>query len=178
MEEIFSKRIQKVEGSYLQYHEDEVILSNGNKAIRELVVHPGAVSIAALTDSKEIIMVRQFRYPVGQVLYEIPAGKLEKEEEPLICAKRELQEETGFKAEKWARLSTFYTAPGFANETMHFFLAQDLTEDIAQPDDDELIEFEKVSLAKAGEMVRNGDIKDAKTILAVLWVSNLVGIEI
>jgi ADP-ribose pyrophosphatase len=170
MEEIFNKRLKEEKGKYLLYCVDEVTLSNGHISTRELVVHPGAVAIAALTAENEIILVRQYRYPVRQVLYEIPAGKLEKGENPDNSAIRELEEETGFNAEKWEKLSAFFTAPGFSNEIMHLYAATDLTVSTAHPDPDEIIVWEKVPMDKALGMIETGEIKDGKTILAIQWL--------
>lgn len=169
MEEKFVKTIQEAGGNYLTFRQDLVELVNGRQATRDIVLHPGAVAIVAITDQEEIVLVRQFRYPVQEILHEIPAGKLDPGEDPLICAKRELAEETGYVAEKWTKLTSFYTVPGFCNETIHLFLAQDLQEKPAHPDEDELIESYKVPLTKALEKVTTGEIKDAKSITGILW---------
>lgn len=168
MEEKFVRTLQEVRGGYLTYRQDEVLLSNGHKASRELVIHPGAVAVVAVTGQKELLLVRQYRYAVGQVLYELPAGKLEKGEDPLLSAQRELSEETGFRAANWRHLTTFYTAPGFCNEKMYLYLAEGLEEEEAHPDEDEIVSFEKVPLAEVLLKIDHGEIQDAKTILGVL----------
>lgn len=170
MEEKFIKTIQEAKGSYLVFRQDLVELVNGRQATRDLVLHPGAVAVVAVTDQDEVILVRQFRYPVQEILYEIPAGKLDPGEDPLECAQRELVEETGYTARKWTRLTSIYTGPGFCNETIHIFLARELRENLAQPDEDEIIENYKIPLEKALEMVCTGEIKDAKSITGLLWV--------
>lgn len=172
MEEKYISTIKQMEGKFISFKQDKVKLSNGHEATRDWVEHPGAVAIVPLTKNSEIIMVRQYRYPVGEDLYEIPAGKLEIDEDPLVCGKRELEEETGFKAKKWEKIMGFYTAPGFANEFMHLYLAQDLIETKSCPDPDEIIEFEKIPLKKALEMLNEGSIKDVKTIVSLLYVQN------
>lgn len=169
MEEKQLRVIREIKGSYLTFRQDEVELITGSKATREMVLHPGAVAVLAVNDEDEAVLVRQYRYPVGEVLYEVPAGKLNKDEDPILCAKRELLEETGFMAEDWLKMTSFYTAPGFTNEIMHLFLAQNLTAHQAQPDPDEIITFEKVSLKEIWLMMADERIKDAKTIAAVLW---------
>lgn len=170
MEEQYQKTMQMVKGSFLTFKQEEVILANGNSAFRDVVYHPGAVGILAITAQEEIIMVRQYRYPVREFLYEIPAGKLEEGEEPLITAKRELGEETGYEAENWTKLSSFYPAPGFCDERMHLYLAEALNETgTAKPDPDELITADKIPLKEALQMILTGEIRDAKSILAILW---------
>lgn len=172
VEEKYIKTLQETKGSFLTFRQDEVALSNGTLATRDIVVHPGAVAIIAVTKEKEVIFVKQYRYPVKEVLYEIPAGKLEKNEDPLLCAKRELSEETGFVAEKWEKISTFYTAPGFANETMHLYYARNLEKKEAHPDPDEIISFARVKFADAFKMIEQEKIKDAKTLIALLFLCN------
>ena len=171
MEESFNKRLIEKKGRFLHFCVDEVTLSNGHISTREMVFHPGAVAILAATPANEIILVRQYRYPVKEVLYEIPAGKLEQGEEPASSAVRELEEETGFSARKWEKLGVFYTAPGFSNETMHLFEATDLVEKEAHPDPDEIITYEKIPLIQVFKMIEKGEIKDGKTILAILWLA-------
>jgi ADP-ribose pyrophosphatase len=161
--------LQEFKGNYLTFRKDEVELSTGDKATREMVLHPGAVAILALNDQDEAVLVRQYRYPVQEVLYEIPAGKLEKGEDPLNCAQRELAEETGFRAEAWEKVASFYTAPGFTNELMHLFLARELTAHEARPDPDEIIAFETLPVQEIRSLMEQGRIKDAKTLIAFLW---------
>ncbi|MDD2212818.1 MAG: NUDIX hydrolase [Clostridia bacterium] len=174
MEEKFNKRIKEEKGKYLHYCVDEVTLSNGHISTREMVVHPGAVGIVALTAEKELVLVKQYRYPVQKILYEIPAGKLEKGEDPDYSARRELEEETGYSAEKWEKLASFYTAPGFSNEYMHLYLATNLVKKKAHPDPDEIITYEKVPLAQVLQRLETGKIRDGKTILGILWLQKKV----
>ena len=108
MEEKFNKRLREAKGRFLHFCVDEVTLSNGHISTREMVLHPGAVAVIAVTAEKEVILVKQYRYPVKEVLYEIPAGKLEPGEDPAVCAPRELAEETGFLAEKWENSALLY----------------------------------------------------------------------
>lgn len=173
MEEKYVKTLQEKRGKFLHFRQDEVLLPSGRRTVRDVVLHPGAVAIAALTGEKEILMVRQYRYPAGQVMWEIPAGKLEEGEEPLTTAKRELEEETGFTATEWEELTSFYTAPGFANEIICLFRAEGLKESMAHPDDDEIIEYKKVPLQLAKKMALQGEIRDAKTLIALLWLDRL-----
>ncbi len=173
MEEKFSKCLTQTQGSFITFRQDEVIMRNGRKAIRDTVQHPGAVAVLACTDREEILLVKQYRYPIGQVTWEIPAGKLEKGEDPALCAQRELTEETGFMAGHLQKLISFYTAPGFSNEIIHLFLAENLEEKEATPDPDEIIEYVKLPLAEAYKKIKNGEIIDAKTIIGILWLVKL-----
>lgn len=160
-------------GRLLTVRVDDVALGSGRRVTREIVEHPGAVAIVALQgegDEERVALVRQFRKAVEQFLLEIPAGTLEPGEEPLACAQRELLEETGLRARRWAHLQTFYTAPGFCTEKMWLYLAQD-----AQPApqshaaDDEQIEVCFYTRAQVKELVRSGQVHDAKTLVGLLW---------
>jgi ADP-ribose pyrophosphatase len=170
MEEKFKQRLKEEKGKFLHYCLDEVTLANGHISTREMVVHPGAVGIVAVTPDQEVVLVKQYRYPVQTVLYEIPAGKLERGEDPAAAAQRELEEETGYNAEKWEKLTTLYTAPGFSNEAMHLYLATNLVHKKAHPDPDEIITCDTLPLSKVIQMAVNGEIKDGKTVIAVLWL--------
>ncbi len=136
---------------------------------RELVRHPGAVAIVPLVDKNHLLLLKQFRYAVKGDLWEIPAGTLEKNEKPLHCAKRELEEETGFKARQWTYLTRFFPAPGISDEMMTLYRAEGLSPGKKNLDHDEWIEHEVVSLKKTREMIRRGLIRDAKSIVGILW---------
>jgi len=155
-------------GKILNLRVDTVLLPDGRTATREVVEHSGAVVVAALNEAGEVIMVRQFRHPVGRVLLELPAGKLDAGEEPLACAKRELLEETGYEAEEWVPLYRFFSTPGFSTEEMHLFLATNLRKEEQQTDDDEFIEVVTVPLKQTLEMIERGDVCDAKSIVGLL----------
>ena len=165
------------QGKILNVYKDTVILPNGNQATREVIEHSGAVAVLAIDDQDRIILVKQYRYPIQKSSLEIPAGKLEDGENPLDCAKRELEEETGFQAENWSKIMSFYTSPGFANEIMHLFLATGLTFVGASPDEDELVELYKYSLDEAFNSILQQEIDDAKTINAILWHKIQVGMN-
>lgn len=160
------------QGKILNLREDQVLLVNGNTSSRLIVEHPGAVAVVPVNQNGEIVMIEQFRKPVEQVLLEIPAGKLEKGEDPAQCAIRELKEETGYVAGNWEKLSVFYTTPGFSDEVMHLYLATGLTFLEACPDEDELLQTRVVPLSVALEMINQGEIKDAKTIVGILMAQN------
>jgi len=159
-------------GNIIDVKVDAVVLPNGKKACREVVEHSGAVAVVAVNSNGEMLLIRQFRYPVNSILWELPAGKLEPGEHPIECAKRELAEETGFGARKWLHLSTFYTTPGFSNEVMYLYMAEDLYKETGNPDDDEFIEVYSVPCETAVRQVVEGVIRDAKTIAGILLASH------
>lgn len=140
----------------------------GKEAWREVVHHPGASAIVAVTDDGKIVMERQYRYAIEGSLLEIPAGKLDKGEDPLICAQRELEEETGYKAEKWTSLGTIATSAGFCNEVIHLYLATGLQVGQTNWDEDEYVEVELYTVPDLLEALRKENIKDTKTLSALL----------
>lgn len=164
----------KFKGRIISLRQDTALLPNGNTATREVVEHPGGVCIAALTDHDELLFVEQFRYPYGEVTLEIPAGKRDKSgEKPLECGKRELLEETGATAKNYIDLGSLYPSPGYVNEVIYSYLATGLTFGEMNPDEDEFLDVLRIPLEKAVEMVLSGEIKDAKTQIAVLKVKAL-----
>lgn len=147
---------------------DDALLPDGNPCTREVVEHPGGVCLAPITDKGELIFVRQFRYPYSEVVLELPAGKLERGEDPFEAGKRELEEETGFTAANYYDCGKFYPTPGYCGEIIHFYAAWNLTATQMHPDDDEFLEVEKIPVEKAVEMVLNNEIRDGKTQAFVL----------
>jgi ADP-ribose pyrophosphatase len=166
-EEVTIKSEMIFEGKVVKLQLDKVRLPNGKTATRELIKHPGAVAVLALTDDNKMIVVEQYRKPLERSIVEIPAGKLEQGEDPSVCAKRELQEETGFSAKQINHLCSFYTSPGFADELLHLYIANGLSEGESRPDEDEFLDYRAISLNEAYEMIQSGDIRDAKTIMAI-----------
>jgi len=152
----------------LKIHQLET--SSGRKIKREFVDHPGAVAIIALEQGR-LLFVRQYRYSVKEWLLEVPAGTLERDESPAECAKRELEEETGYKAGRIKEIFRAYVAPGYSSELIHFFLAEELQEGSSSPEEDEITQVVWVDPPKALEMVLKGGIRDLKTISAILWLS-------
>ncbi len=161
-------------GRIINLRQDTALLPNGNTATREVIEHPGGVCVAALTDNDELLFVRQWRYPYGEETLEIPAGKRDRQDEdPLECGKRELQEETGAIADNYIDLHPLYPTPGYINEVIYCYLATGLTFGETNPDEDEFLDVLRIPLEKAVEMVLSGEIKDAKTQIAVLKVKVL-----
>ncbi|AZB44884.1 NUDIX hydrolase [Bacillus sp. FJAT-42376] len=159
-------------GKIIDLYVQEVELPNGKTSKREIVKHPGAVAVIALTSDGKMLMVEQFRKALERTLVEIPAGKLEKGEKPETTAVRELEEETGYTAGSMDHLLSFYTSPGFADELVHLYITDDLIplENKASLDEDEFVELMEVTLEEAEEMVANGRIYDAKTAYAVQYL--------
>ena len=168
-------------GRYLEFRVDTIVRADGTTGTRDVVGHPGAIAVLAVDDDGRLLLVRQWRIPAASGMLEIPAGTLDVHEgvteDPDLAARRELEEETGQRATSWRKLSTFWTAPGFATEMMHLYLATGLSgvtgaERLA-PDEDERLELSRVPIAEAVAMVEAGEINDAKTILGVFWLDRL-----
>lgn len=154
-------------GRVFELTRESLTLSNGVQTDMDIISHPGAAAIVALTPDRHLLMLRQYRHAVTRDLWEIPAGTLEDGEDPLTCAQRELVEETGYSADQWDELGTTIPVPGYSNEQIHLFLARDLTPAQQNLDDDEIIEVEKVSFDQVISMISEGTIEDSKTITAV-----------
>ena len=152
---------------------DEVLEPTGVRVRRDVVRHSGSVVVLAVDETDggpRLLLEKQYRHAAGQFLYELPAGRIDKGENELRAAKRELLEETGYSARRWKRILHFWASPGFVAEAMSIYLAQDLRPGAAQPEDDEVIDLQLVPLKKAVDMVLSGAIQDAKTIAGVLWL--------
>lgn len=156
------------DGKILHIRRDTVLLPNGRQAFREVADHPGGVCVLALDSQEQALLVSQFRYPYGEVLRELPAGKLEYGEDPAEAARRELREETGAIAGDFRPLGELYPSPGYCGEIIRLYLARDLRFAEAAPDEDEFLNLERISFSLLMEQVLSGEIKDAKTIAAVL----------
>lgn len=168
---------EKYHGPLLHVFHDRVRLPNGVESGRDYIKHLGAVCIVPVTDEGEVIIERQYRYPLDAVVTEIPAGKLDSaDEDRLSAAKRELHEETGLTADKWTDLGCFYTAIAYSTERINMYLAQGLHEGEQQLDPDEFLHLEKVPLAELVEQVMSGEIVDVKTQAALLKVARVLGV--
>lgn len=160
------------QGRVISLQVDTVELPNGKTSTRELIKHPGAVAVIALTADKKLVMVEQYRKALERTLIEIPAGKLEPGEEPEKTAIRELEEETGYTCEKMEHVISFYTSPGFADEIVHVFLAKKLRklDTKKELDEDEFVELLEVTLEEAEQLIEGRRIYDAKTVFAVQFL--------
>lgn len=160
-------------GRVFSVFRDEVIEPTGVRNTREIIRHSGSVVILAVDESKnpddpEIIFERQYRHAAGQFLLELPAGRREPNEPPLAAAKREMIEETGYRAKRWTLLTKYFASPGFLGEWMQIYLARDIREGAAQPEDDEQIEVLRLPLSKALELAHNNQIHDGKTLIGLM----------
>ncbi|MCI8419321.1 MAG: NUDIX hydrolase [Oscillospiraceae bacterium] len=164
------------DGRILHIRRDTVELPDGAQSTREVVDHPGGVCVLALDDEGRVLLVRQFRYPYEKVLTEIPAGKLEYGEDPEKAALRELREETGAVPGKFRSLGELYPSPGYCGEIIRLYLAQELTFGETALDEDEFLDVERMPFGELTELVLQGEIRDAKTIAAVLKTKLLLGL--
>ncbi|MCM1365477.1 MAG: NUDIX hydrolase [Ruminococcus sp.] len=174
--ELFEKKISEkllYDGRIMRVHIDTVELPDGKTATRELVDHNGGACIAALTEDYELFFVKQFRNPFDTVLTELPAGKLEKGEDPKAAAIRELEEECGLKAENVVEMGTVYPTVAYCSEIIYLYLATGLSKSVQHLDEGEFLSVEKIPLDKATEMVMRGEIADSKTALLIMKIARL-----
>jgi len=162
------------DGDLLHVRVDRARLPDGKVAVREYITHPGAVVIIPLLANGELVMERQHRYPLHRDFYELPAGKIDGREDPLLCAQRELLEETGYTAENWRYISTLHPCIGYSDEKLIYYLAEDLTFTSASLDDGEHLEVFTVSLQTALEWIKAGEITDNKTVCGLFWAEKLL----
>jgi ADP-ribose pyrophosphatase len=157
-------------GNFLQAHRDEVALPDGSTATREYIVHPGAVAIVPLLDDRRILLERQYRYPLQQVLLEIPAGKIDPGESSAMTAVRELREETGYSAAEWAHAGTLHNAAAYSTEHIEIWFARGLRPGAQQLDAGEFIELVTRSEDELDRLAATGGLTDAKTLIGLLWL--------
>ena len=162
------KQTTAYQGRLLRFRLDTALLPDGSEAGREVIEHPGGVGVVAVTDDRQVLLVRQFRYPYGEILTEIPAGKKDPGEQPLETGKRELEEETGYRADHYTSLGTVYPTPGYCDEVIHLYLATGLHQAEAHPDEDEFLEVERRPLDLAVRQALAGEFPDAKTQIGLL----------
>jgi ADP-ribose pyrophosphatase len=170
--ERFKKIRKQFQGSAIGFRMDEIYLADGRVRTREYITHPGAVGVLAFESPNKIILVKQFRYPISEFTYEIPAGKLDEGEDPLECVKRELEEETGFVAKKFQKLVSYWPTAAFSQEIIHLYIAHGLKPTRTNPDDDELIELVRVSPKQLERLIARGKIQDSKTLISYLAWKN------
>ena len=163
------------EGSFFNVQKDRIRLPNGGIATREYIHHPGAVVILPLFDDGTVLLERQFRYPLNRIFIEFPAGKIDKGEERLVCAKRELEEETGYTAAEWQFVTTIHNAIGYSDERLFIYLARNLQAGTVHLDDEEFIQTFRLPVTELLEWVRSGKVTDVKTVIGAFWLEKIVG---
>lgn len=168
--ERFIRGEQVFKGALLDVRRDIVAMPDGAHATREYVLHPGAVVIVPVLDDGRLVIERQFRYPVGRAMLEFPAGKLDHGEPPLVCAVRELAEETGYRADQWAVAGVLHNAIGYSTEVIHIVFARGLVAGARSLDDGELIDLVLLTEAELDAACARGEITDAKTLIGLLWL--------
>lgn len=164
------------DGRLLHVYKDVIELPNGHNSTREYIKHQGAVCVVPVTDKMEVVAVRQYRYPIERVTIEIPAGKLDKGEEPLDAAKRELSEETGVESADIEYIGGLYPSVAYTDEIIHMYVAKNLVYGEAHTDDDEFLNVVKIPLTEFVEMIMDGTIQDSKTQAAILKVARMFGV--
>jgi len=162
------------QGRLLHVKYDRVVLPGGGESTREYIVHPGAVVILPVFENGDVLLERQYRYPLHRDFIEFPAGKMDPDEDALTCGKRELREETGFEAQRWTHLTTLYPCIGYANERMEFYHAQHLNYVGHARDADEFLEVLRVPFSEALEWISSGKICETKTVVGMLWLDRLL----
>ncbi|WP_341685118.1 NUDIX hydrolase [Limnohabitans sp.] len=174
LKEHLHERQELFKGNFLHALRDTVRLPDGQLATREYVIHPGAVVVVPLVQGEDgqtrVVLERQFRYPVGQVMVELPAGKLEVGEDPLLCGQRELLEETGYTASEWARAGQMHLAIAYSTEVIHVYFARGLTLGQQQLDAGEFLDVFTATPQELVQWCRNGTVTDAKTLSCMVWL--------
>jgi ADP-ribose pyrophosphatase len=174
------KREKKYHGKIIDLTVDHLQYPSGNTTYREIVEHPGGAVILCLFENSEILLIKQYRHPFGHDVVELPAGKLDAGEDPLACAQRELQEETGYAARRWEKMTALYATPGFCNEVLHLFLAQELfphEKGQALEEGEASIEIIRVPISEAISMIERQQIVDGKTIAGILLAARKTGLQ-
>ena len=157
-------------GIFLKMKRDKISLPDGEEAVREYLTHPGAIAIVAILDDGRVLLERQYRYPIAKACIEIPAGKLEIGEDHLLCAKRELEEETGYTAKKWSYIRRIHPVISYSTEFIDIYLAEDLVPGKSHLDDEEFLDVFAAPLEQLIGWIENGEITDVKTTISAYWL--------
>lgn len=174
VQETLTGREGVFEGNFLKVRRDTVTTATGLTRSREYIVHPGASVIVCLFDDQSVLMEYQWRQPCERAFWELPAGKLDPDENPLVCAKRELSEETGYEADEWHYLGRIHNAIGYSDEHLEIYLAQGLSEGTSHLDEGECLSVVRMPLTQALQMIQTGQITDVKTIIGLLWAEQVI----
>ncbi len=170
LQELQISSTQVYDGRLAKVYTDKVKLPDGSESSREYLKHPGATAVLPLYDNGDIVLLRQYRYPVGKVLWEIPAGKLDNDEDPLECGRRELREETGLTADNWQPLLSYHPCIGYSNEVIHIFLATGLKTGQLNLDQGEFLTSHRIAAAAVPRMLQAGEVIDGKSLIALQWL--------
>ena len=162
------------QGRLLHVKEDQVALPNGKQTSREYIVHPGAVVILPLLENGDVLLEKQYRYPLKREFIEFPAGKIDPGEDVLACGQRELLEETGYLASDWQYVTTIYPCIGYSDEKLVYYMAKELSFSGHQPDDDEFLEIFQLPFGQAMDMVKSGEICEVKTVIGLFWLEKFM----
>lgn len=173
--ERYHRVMKRHQGQAVGFQIDQIILPDGRKRNREFLTHPGAVGVLAFPTPNQILLVKQYRYPVQKFTYEIPAGKLAKGENPSSCVRRELEEEAGYRAKRVKKVLHFWPTAAFSDEVIHLYIATDLVKTEVHPDDDEFLEIVHVTPRQMEQLIRKGQIHDSKTLIAYMaWRTKIL----
>lgn len=178
MDDLTEKQVSSellLDGGFLQYRKDVVALPDGKQSTREYVVHPGAVVVIPYLNDDTLLLIKQFRYPVGLTMIEFPAGKLDADEDPLECAKRELEEETGYTATEWERVGQMHLAVGYSDEIIHMYAARGLQAGAQNLDEEEFVQVFQADVASFLTWCDAGQVTDAKTMTCAYFVARQTG---
>jgi ADP-ribose pyrophosphatase len=174
------QREKKYHGKIIDLTVDRLLYPSGSETIREIVEHPGGAVVLSVFENNDILLIRQYRHPFEKEVIELPAGKLDKNEDPLLCAQRELREETGYAAKRWSKLTSLYSTPGFCNEILHMYIAQDVfIHELgnALEEGEASIQVMRIPIHDAIAMIEREEIIDGKTIAGILLGARKLGIQ-